>query len=68
MDLDQLMTIKTAAKQAWSAISGVQGVGIGDQAIRVYIASPDVKKSLPDEFQGVPVEFVVGGDIHAQVG
>lgn len=66
MNLDELKTIKAAAKLAFAAVSGVQGVGIGDQALRVYIASPDVKKSLPDEFQGVPVECVVAGDIRAQ--
>ena len=68
MDLDQLKTVKAAAKQAFAAIAGVQGVGIGDQALRVYITNPDVRKSLPEQFQGVPVEFVVAGDIRAQAG
>lgn len=40
-------------------------VGIGGNSLRVYIRDAKASASLPDEFIGVPVTFVVTGDIKA---
>jgi len=53
------------------AIDGVEGVGIGrnsigDDAIIVYLRSEDVKKRIPREIAGHPVETKVTGIIDAQ--
>jgi len=63
-----MRAIKAAAKAAFSEVSGVEGFGIGDQSLRVYVSNSDVSRELPREFQGVEVECVVTGDISAQPG
>jgi hypothetical protein len=60
-----LRAVKAAAKSRFGGVRGVQGFGIGDGSLRVYIRTPEVRKRLPNKFQGVPVDFVVVGDIVA---
>lgn len=52
------------------AIEGVTGVGvgtdrIGNEAIVVYLSHPTLRKSIPDEIEGVLVTTEVTGDIDA---
>jgi hypothetical protein len=61
-----LRAIKAAAKQQFAQITGVEGIGIGDRALNIYIHDSRVKQQLPSEFQGVPVNLVVTGDITIQ--
>jgi hypothetical protein len=58
--------VKARAKAELGGIDGVQGVGIGDQRLRVYVRSDDVRARIPDAFDDVPIEVVVVGDIEAR--
>ncbi len=58
-----LQQVKAAAKAAWSQIPGVEGFGLGERSLRIYVRSVDICDQLPSEFQGVPVDCVVSGDI-----
>lgn len=58
-----LETVKAAVIQTYGDIPGVEGVGIGDQSLRIYVRNSDVRRKLPDQFRGVPIEFVITGDI-----
>jgi hypothetical protein len=60
-----LRVVKAAAKQQFGDIQGVEGFGIGDQRLRIYVRNSSVRHSLPDQFNGVPVEIVVTGEISA---
>ena len=60
-----MRAVKTAAKAQFGQTPGVEGFGIGDGTLRIYVRNADVRKQLPSEFQGVPVDFVVSGDITA---
>ena len=61
-----LRAIKTAARTEFGLTPGVQGFGIGDRTLRIYIHNDDVRHTLPASYQGVPVDFVVTGDVTAQ--
>jgi hypothetical protein len=63
MNLAELKSKKLRAQQQLQGIDGVEGFGIGDGTIRVYVRSPQVKQSLPTEVDGVTLEVVVTGDI-----
>ncbi len=60
-----LRAIKSAAKSLFGHIEGVQGFGLGENSLRIYILNAEVREELPPVFQGVPVEFVITGDITA---
>lgn len=61
-----MLLAKKAARDALKNTQGVAGVGIGDGVIRVYVLGADVAKRLPQQIQGVPIEFVVTGNIQAR--
>lgn len=63
-----MRAIKAAAKVQFGGMRGVEGIGIGDRVLRVYVLTPDVAENLPKEFQGVRVDFVVTGPITAYDG
>lgn len=60
-----LRTVKAAAKEELGCVEGVEGLGIGDGSLRVYVLNAEVRKRLPSRFQEVPVELVVTGDVSA---
>lgn len=60
-----MRAIKAAAKSQFGNIRGVEGIGIGDRALRVYVRTEEVTKDIPKEFQGVRVDFIVTGEIKA---
>ncbi|MBV8361397.1 MAG: hypothetical protein JO189_26185 [Deltaproteobacteria bacterium] len=60
IDLDK---VKAAAIHIYGDMPGVEGIGIGDQSLRIYVRNPEVRQHLPQQFQGVPIDFVVTGDI-----
>lgn len=55
------------------AIDGVQGVGIGQRedgdglAIKIYVdnMTNDLKKKLPKQLEGHPVQIEISGEFHA---
>jgi hypothetical protein len=59
----QLQEAKKAARQELQNIDGVQGFGLGEACLNIYIRNPEVKRNLPDEFHGVPLNFITTGDI-----
>lgn len=58
-----MRAIKAAAKIRFANVDGVEGVGIGDRALRVYVRSEEVAEDMPKEFQGVRIDYVVTGKI-----
>jgi hypothetical protein len=58
-----LEAVKSDAIQRYGDLPGVEGIGIADQSLRIYTLNSEVRKQLPQQFQGVPIDFVVTGDI-----
>ena len=58
-----LLDAKTKAKQKFSKIPGVNGIGIGYNTINIYVVNDSVRCHLPREFEGYKVEIIVTGDI-----
>lgn len=66
MKLNQdLPTVKKAAKEEFQNIAGIEGFGIGDGVINIYVSNSEVAKQLPSTFQDVPLNFVITGIIEA---
>lgn len=61
--LEHMIRAKTQAKTLVLDVAGVQGVGIGDGTIRVYIREASVARLLPLDVDGVPVEAVTVGEV-----
>ncbi|SMC01556.1 hypothetical protein SAMN00767673_3191 [Rubrobacter radiotolerans DSM 5868] len=62
---NDVRSVKAAAKRELGRLRGVEGVGVGDGCLRVYVRSAEVREELPESFRGVPVEPVVVGDVRA---
>ncbi|HZO89601.1 MAG TPA: hypothetical protein VFB38_14835 [Chthonomonadaceae bacterium] len=60
-----LRAVKAAAQSQFGQIPGIEGFGIGDGTLGIYVRNAEVRNQLPHEYQGVPVEFVITGDIEA---
>jgi hypothetical protein len=60
-----LQQIKAAAKAQFGQLPGVLGVGLGERSLRIYVRSAEICQQLPDEFQNIPVDCIVTGDISA---
>ena len=55
-----LFQVKAAARRELGHIDGVQGFGVDDNALRVYLRDAAAQERLPADFHGVPIEPVVG--------
>lgn len=64
----ELKEVKKKAKKELGQIPGVQGFGLGDGTLRVYVRNSETKKKVPHKFHDVEVECVVEGDIVAAKG
>lgn len=63
---EDLRRAKARAKdELLTAIDGVEGVGLGDGVVRVYVRDELVARRLPPELDGVPLEPVIVGEITA---
>ncbi len=60
-----LPTIKKAVKQEFQSLPGIEGFGVGDGVINIYVSHPDVAKQLPTNFRGVPLNCINTGIIEA---
>lgn len=60
-----LRVVKAAARSQFGDFPGVEGFGLGENSLRIYIRNAEVSRRLPSQFQGVPVDFIVTGDITA---
>lgn len=63
MDRTRLDRTKAAAKDELRGIPGVEGVGIGEGTLRVYVHSAGVASLVPPELLGVAVECIVTGSV-----
>ena len=62
---EDMRSVKAAARAELGQVGGVEGFGIGDGSLRVYVRDAEVRKRLPTRFRGVPVDCVVTGEISA---
>jgi hypothetical protein len=60
-----MLAVKSAAKAQFGGTPGVEGFGIGHGTLRIYVQNAEIRNQLPATFQGVPVDFIVSGDIAA---
>ena len=65
LTIPDFKAIKTDAKLQFKGVPGITGFGLGDKTLRIYVTNQKVREALPDVYQGVPVEFVVTGNITA---
>ncbi len=61
-----MRSIKRAAKSEFGCLRGVEGFGLGEHSLRIYIHDASVRQNLPAVFHGVQVDIVVVGDISAE--
>lgn len=59
----QLHDAKEAAKRDFGSTPGVEGIGIGDGVLRVYVRDANVAERLPRSYEDVGIVFVVTGDV-----
>jgi hypothetical protein len=62
---EQLSDAKAQAKRQFGDVPGVEGIGIGDGVLRVYVRDASVIDALPRECEEIGIDFVVTGDITA---
>lgn len=62
---ENLLRAKRLAKSYLADRPDVTGIGIGDNRIRVYLKDDEGRLGIPADFNGVPVECVVTGEIKA---
>jgi hypothetical protein len=66
-EMPDMRAIKAKAKARFGSVAGVEGFGIGDYVLRIYVSSKaTLQNVLPAKFQGVPVDLVITGDISAR--
>lgn len=65
---EQLRNAKQAAKRELGNTPGVEGIGIGDGVLRVYVRDAGVIDRLPRSCADVDLEFVITGEITATEG
>lgn len=61
----EIQEAKQAAKREFGELDGVQGFGIGDAELIVYVRDIRVKNKIPAKFHGFPVQTIVTGAAHA---
>ena len=61
--IQQLRDAKETAKRDFGSMPGVEGIGIGDGVLRVYVRDANVKDQLPRSCENVDLEFVVTGHV-----
>lgn len=61
-----LKAVKADAKIEFGKIAGVQGFGLGESSVRIYVTNDNVKEKIPSAYRGVAIEFVNVGNIIAR--
>jgi hypothetical protein len=64
--VEQLRLAKREAQRRLADHDGVEGIGIGDGCLRVYVRARLAAGDLPTEVEGVRVECIEIGTITAQ--
>lgn len=60
-----LRPVKKRAYAEFAKLPGVHGCGIGAQGLRVYVQDEAAAARIPGEFEGVPVECIITGELRA---
>ena len=63
VSFEQLREAKEVAKRDFGDTPGVEGIGIGDGVLRVYVQDANVISRLPRSCEAIDIEFVVTGDV-----
>lgn len=61
----ELKAAKARAREQLSGVPGVEGFGIGDRCLRIYVRDEATARKIPREISGVPIVAVVSGVIQA---
>jgi hypothetical protein len=61
--MQQLSDAKKVAKRDFGGMPGVEGIGIGDGVLRVYVQDADVIGRLPRSCEAINIEFVISGEV-----
>lgn len=62
-----MQAIKAAAKKELGNIPGIEGFGISDRVLNIYVNNQEVKSRVPTMFHGVSVNCIVTGAIYTQI-
>ncbi len=62
-----LQALKKELKLSIGTVPGVQGLGMGDNHLIIYVDLDENVEKLPKTFRGVRVEAVVTGSLRSQV-
>lgn len=71
-DQSKVAVVKEQYEKEWLAINGVAGIGIGkvDERMGIIISVIDdveiIRKKIPSEIEGVPIEIKQTGAFNAQ--
>ena len=66
MEMNKLLReVKAKYRDQLLKIPGVEGIGIGDGCIRLYIHDNSVLERVPSELDGITVDHIVTGGIVA---
>ena len=57
----KIKEVKESYKRQLLGMEGVEGVGVGEDAIIVFIEDATVIEGIPKELEGIPVRTVVSG-------
>jgi hypothetical protein len=63
VEFDELLRARDDAERRFGHLPGVQGFGVGDAVIRVYVRDAEAAAQIPRSLDGVPVEVVRVGEI-----
>jgi hypothetical protein len=61
--VEHLRNAKEAAERDFGSTPGVEGIGIGDGVLRVYVRDANVIDRLPRSCAEVDLEFVITGEV-----
>ncbi|MFN5516209.1 MAG: hypothetical protein ACK5CA_16080 [Cyanobacteriota bacterium] len=61
-----LPAIKQEVKRQFEHLPGVEGFGIGDGVVNVYISQPETSRQIPASFKAVPLRCIPTGIIEAR--
>ncbi len=64
-DKQALMAAKAELRRQFRDVPGVQGFGIGERSVRVYIQDTSIRPQIPEQINNIDVECIVEGDIRA---
>lgn len=59
----ELKALKAEAKREFGSLPGVEGFGIGNGGLRIYVHDEQAKARIPGSFRGVRIFVQVTGGI-----